>query len=477
MLVGWHHLDDSCPDVLPCAAFLDVAGSGVGMKSPERLCRIYFKGRPDPREIARKATAWAVQGCRVQIGNEPNLPMEGFVGGPDDFAAWFAQVAGFAPTARLYWPGVSPGVPGWEEWYRGTCAEVIREAASGLAVHAYGSAREFLTQFGAAVTASLGKPIWVAECNPGAGRSFDRDAWARDELPKILEYCRAAGCEAFTYFAYRWPTPDMALPSPVDGVGTEIERVIREWKPKEAPLPILNGVDVSNWQGHIDWPQVAQSGRAFAFIKATEDSDFVDPWFPANWQRCKEVGMARGAYCFARPSKSSPADSVTLFEATIKSAGGLAEGDLIALDIEDEKFAGSLHVWVAEWLDLAERTFGVRPVIYTGHWYSEPHDLEHPDLSKYPLWYASYQDQLPPPPTGWQKVTFWQHSAHAQVPGVAGDCDVDRFYGSPDELRALGKQAEPVEPLPPPKPNRVAAALAKLRAATDELEQAIKEAA
>jgi lysozyme len=58
----------------------------------------------------------------------------------------------------------------------------------------------------------------------------------------------------------------------------------------------VQGIDVSNWQGDIDWNKVRAAGTQFAFIKATEGGDYLDPKFAQNWQAAKSVGIPRGAY-------------------------------------------------------------------------------------------------------------------------------------------------------------------------------------
>src|SRR5262245_24710768 len=63
----------------------------------------------------------------------------------------------------------------------------------------------------------------------------------------------------------------------------------------------LSGIDVSHWQGAIDWAQVKASGRAFAIAKATEGTTFVDPSFAANWAGMKQQGVVRSAYHFFHP--------------------------------------------------------------------------------------------------------------------------------------------------------------------------------
>ena len=58
----------------------------------------------------------------------------------------------------------------------------------------------------------------------------------------------------------------------------------------------VQGIDVSNWQGDIDWDKVRAAGTQFAFIKATEGGDYLDPKFARNWLAAKRVGIPRGAY-------------------------------------------------------------------------------------------------------------------------------------------------------------------------------------
>src|SRR5688572_19092347 len=60
----------------------------------------------------------------------------------------------------------------------------------------------------------------------------------------------------------------------------------------------IQGIDVSYWQGDIDWNTVRGAGIRFAYIKATEGGDHVDPKFLDNWYAAKQAGLARGAYHF-----------------------------------------------------------------------------------------------------------------------------------------------------------------------------------
>lgn len=474
MLVGYHWLsDDEAPTLYPASTFLDVAGARPGMLSAERLVRIYFKGRPDPRLIAHRALGWHAQGCRVVPANEPNLPLEEW--GSDDpgtLRAWFAEVKRHAPGVRLYWPAPSPGAPGWEAWYDGA------DAAHGITVHAYGELEQMVATVDYVADLYPGKPLWVGEWNFGAGRSVDVDDWARRTVGPFLDHCRTRGVEAASYFAWTWPTPDTAGPVAVDARGTAVEREIARWHARaghsqpapvdaeppeianlpappaettqESPMATLEGIDCSNHQGHIDWDAVAASGIAFAFIKSSGDEGgdnrFFDPWFRRNWSEARRVGIVRGAYHYARPSVVGYAVSVRLFREAIDAAGGLESGDLIALDLEDPDVAvgSDLTNWVDGWLNLAEETLGVEPVLYTGNYYIRERGVRPVGaVGGVPLWLASYQSEPPPPPDGWARYAFWQYTAHGNTPGVAGDCDRNQFLGTADELRALGYQGAP----------------------------------
>jgi lysozyme len=215
----------------------------------------------------------------------------------------------------------------------------------------------------------------------------------------------------------------------------------------------ITGIDISNNNGHVDLGKVRGAGYAFVGMKASGDegggaNHFLDGFFARNWKAAGEQGLARLAYHYARPSVATPSQSVTTLQEAVAAAGGLGPGDTVALDLEDPAVPDgtSLHVWAAEWLDLAARVFGVAPWKYSARYYTSTHDLEHDDLAAFPTWWASYQAHRPAPVTGWGPIRIWQHDAHTTVPGVQGECDVNVFDGSHDDLRSLGR-ASTLDPL------------------------------
>src|SRR5262249_22791906 len=89
------------------------------------------------------------------------------------------------------------------------------------------------------------------------------------------------------------------------GVFALTQKEGRPKKPADKAGKSLKGIDVSNYQGKIDWQAVKKSGVVFAFAKATEGVDFVDKSFAANFKAMKAAGIIRGAYHFARPGRGA----------------------------------------------------------------------------------------------------------------------------------------------------------------------------
>lgn len=428
--------------------------------------RPYFTGNPSVDWMVAKCDRVTDAGGYAQLGNEANLTdVEHWIGGPaawDDFYwAVFDRVK--APERLLAMPP-SPGLPGWEEW-------VTPVGGGPHAVHAYGTVDQMrgIVEWYIANTSG---DLFVTECNFGAGNEVSVDRWADDHLVPFLDWLATQPRVRFcSYFAWRWRgAPPM--PTTVDAAGTRVEAVLRAWRPPEEPMATTKGIDISNHQGTVDFAAVKAAGYAFAAIKSSGDEGaadaFLDPLFPENWHAARGQGFARLAYHYARPSRVSPAASVTTLQRALQAVGGLTPGDNVALDLEDPGVADgtSLHAWCAEWLALAEQVFGVRAFKYSARYYTRTHDLEHADLARWPTWWASWQAIMPAPVTGWAPIAIWQNSASATVPGVAGDCDTDVFVGTVDELRALGLPGAPE----PPAGFDVEAARGALWATADELE-------
>jgi lysozyme len=200
--------------------------------------------------------------------------------------------------------------------------------------------------------------------------------------------------------------------------------------PAGGPEP-AKGLDVSNLQGHIDWPKVKAAGYRFVWIKAGE-GDWKDPQFSLNVQSAQAAGLKVGAYQFLRPKAGrTGAEEASYFMARLEQAG-LGKGDLRpVLDVEATTLdrAGT-HAYVKSFVN-AMHAHGYKPMIYTGTWFYNPKVGD--DDFGLPLWIAAYQDHAPTLPRPWTKYAAWQYTDKGSVPGIRGNVDLNRT----DDLREL----------------------------------------
>lgn len=199
----------------------------------------------------------------------------------------------------------------------------------------------------------------------------------------------------------------------------------------------LEGIDVSHWNGTIDWSQVASSGKRFAMIKATDGRTGVDPTYTQNRQGAVAAGLKVSAYHFAEPDPST-GDAVAEADHFVDTAG-IGVGNIIpALDLERNQYnlsAGELIAWTQDWLDEVKARTGISPMIYTGpyRWSTVMGDTEHFADEGFRLWLAHWTTGSPWVPAndwgghGW---TFWQYTDCGTVPGISGGVDLDHFDGT-----------------------------------------------
>lgn len=211
--------------------------------------------------------------------------------------------------------------------------------------------------------------------------------------------------------------------------------------------PSIRGIDVSGWQGPVDWPAVRRSGRLFAFAKATEGATFVDDTFAANRAGMGLAGLTlRGFYHFARPDRNSAAAEAANF---LRTVGTMAPGEVPVLDLEVAA-SPSVGDWAAEWMRLVAQGTGRVPILYSyqSYLYSIPTSR----LTSYPLWVAAWgNDDGSVPSVGpktdrWSSWTWWQYTSKSTVPGVNGHVDESLFSGSAAQLATYGAG-------PPPQPD------------------------
>jgi lysozyme len=206
-----------------------------------------------------------------------------------------------------------------------------------------------------------------------------------------------------------------------------------------AKASTLTGVDVSTYQGNVNWSQVKASGRTFAIVRVSDGLNYPDAKFAQNWPGVKAAGLVRGVYQYFRPGQDANLQAKMLLD-KVAAAGGLQAGDLPpVLDVEtsDKLAAATVVARVKIWLTAVEKAIGDKPIIYTGAHMS---DVIGTAFAGYELWVANYGVTCPLMPSGWTDWQFWQNSDSGNVPGISGNVDTDFFNGSLAQLQALTLQ-------------------------------------
>ena len=295
------------------------------------------------------------------------------------------------------------------------------------------------------IAATVSGGGWNTTC---AGATVSGSSWYRitavdgtsvQTLYGVSSVYAASGLFKATVTTQEAPTP---TPTP-SGSTTPTPAPTPTPTPTPAPLPTplpgtTEGIDISHWQGTINWTKVAAAGKRFAFMKASEDTWYVDPTYQTNRAQAKENGMLVGAYHFAQPNAtigSATAQADHFLDTATPASGEL----LPVLDLERTGGLGQtkLIAWVQEYLARIEERLGVRGVIYCSpnFWRTNMGDTTWFSQNGYDvLWVAHWTTATTPivPGGAWggDGWTFWQYTSSGSVPGISGRVDLNRYNGT-----------------------------------------------
>jgi GH25 family lysozyme M1 (1,4-beta-N-acetylmuramidase) len=217
-----------------------------------------------------------------------------------------------------------------------------------------------------------------------------------------------------------------------------------------APAPAARlGVDVSRFNGTIDWAAARQAGVSFAFVQASRgtgldcdvkpDSCGPDPLYAANYAAARAAGIRVGPYHRAFIDPETPAqtrtDALTEADVFLASVGTLQRGDLRpVIDFEtpfDGASAANLRIWLRVWLKRVGEALRTKPIIYTNQssW-SFNGDVREFAKRGHRLWVAEWGVKKPSVPAlnwasrGW---SLWQYTSSGRLPGFSGRVDLNRL--------------------------------------------------
>lgn len=203
------------------------------------------------------------------------------------------------------------------------------------------------------------------------------------------------------------------------------------------------GLDVSSWQGNVNWSRVAADGAKFAIVKATEGTYYRNPYFSQQYTGAYNHGIIHGAYHFATPDTSGGAAQADYFIA--HGGGWSGDGRTLPgmLDIEWNPYGGmcygktktAMTAWILAFSNEYHRRTTRWPIIYTANrWWSTCVGRTGDFSSTNPLALACYCSSPGIIPYNWPYQTIWQWAMRGVFPG-----DQDRFNGDLTRVRALAR--------------------------------------
>lgn len=199
----------------------------------------------------------------------------------------------------------------------------------------------------------------------------------------------------------------------------------------------LRGIDVSKYQGTINWTKVKDSGVTFGFIRVSDGRNTRDQKFAANWANARAAGVVRGPYQFFRPTQDAVAQAQLLIDALGQDYDAADLPPVIDVEVDGGLAPATVRARVQRWIDHVEAQLGRKPIIYSGAYFWRDEVGGGDEFERHPLWIAQYTSLCPRLPQPWERWAFWQHTDSGRVPGITGKVDTNRFDGTRADLDAL----------------------------------------
>jgi lysozyme len=203
-------------------------------------------------------------------------------------------------------------------------------------------------------------------------------------------------------------------------------------------------VDVSEYQGSIDWGLAAASGIAFGIARVSDGTGHPDATFADNYAAIQVAGLVRGSYQFFRPED----DPVAQADLVVAAVGSVGSGDLPpALDVEvtDGESSDTILAGITAWVNEVQAQLGVEPLVYTSPGFFDGLSGAG-TIPSTTLWVANWQVSCPDVPQGWSTYSLWQYDDTQTVAGISGAVDTDIFNGTMAELQAFANGGADTNP-------------------------------
>jgi len=189
---------------------------------------------------------------------------------------------------------------------------------------------------------------------------------------------------------------------------------------------IYDGIDVSDWQGSINFQKVKNSGIDIVYIKATEGKNYVDPYFNINYENAKANNLKIGFYHFVRAENIS--EAITEAEHFANTISNKEVDCKLAMDFEEFGSLSNSQIndISKEFLIRLEEVTQKQVIIYSNT-NSAKNVFSQTLADMYPLWVAHYGVSSPGDNGKWQYWTGWQYTSTGSIDGINGSVDKSKF--------------------------------------------------
>ncbi|MEO6774650.1 MAG: GH25 family lysozyme [Kofleriaceae bacterium] len=200
--------------------------------------------------------------------------------------------------------------------------------------------------------------------------------------------------------------------------------------------PTVKGMDVSFYQGTIDWAKAKADGIQYAIIRVSDGLNTPDTKFDSYWAGSRAAGVLHGAYQFFEPSQ----DPIAQADLLLAKIGTLRADDLpptIDVEVTGGLSAAQVAAKVKQWVAHVKAAVGRDPIVYTGMYFWRD-NVGGANVLPSPLFHAQYTTAACPDIAApWTTWAFWQYTSSGSVNGISGNVDVDRWNGTMAQLQAF----------------------------------------
>lgn len=191
---------------------------------------------------------------------------------------------------------------------------------------------------------------------------------------------------------------------------------------------IYEGIDVSEWQGDIDFNEVAEAGIEVVYIRVSEGTEYTDPYFRENYEKAKASGLRTGFYHFLTATNAKEAEEQARF--FVSNIKGLEPECKLAMDFEvfNGLEVNEINNVAIAFLSTVEQLSGKECVIYSDA-YNAREVFSKELANKYPIWVADYFVEEPESNGKWDTWVGFQYTDRGRIKGINGNVDRDKFTG------------------------------------------------